>query len=89
MPLPKNVRPFPSPSPQYWREKPHGLEVFATMTARCVAVVLIALFAFTLGIMARSMMDIPRFALMQKSVFETEQVCRDIAYGAEMSRKGK
>ena len=89
MAIPLNVRQFPSPSPQYWRERPHGLSVFATLTARCVSVVLIALFAFTLGLTARQWLDLPRMGLMQTAIMETEQVCRDISRGVWMQRKGK
>ena len=90
MPIPGNVRQLPIPGTRWYVSQPpvHGLSVFATLTARCVAVVLIALFAFTLGLTARQGLDLPRMGLMQTAILETEQVCRDIAHGVWVQRKG-
>ena len=69
--------------------RPHGSETFFTLTARAVFVVLIALFAFTLGMTAKQWMDLPRFGLMQVALLETQQICRDLAHGARMERRGR
>ena len=85
MPVPGNVRSLPG---NYQPPAKHGLEVFATFTAKAVSVVLIVLFAFTLGMTARQWMDLPRFGLMQQAVQEVVQICRDIAQGARIESKG-
>jgi len=85
MPNPANVRYLPQAG---YQPQAHGLEVFATLTAKAVIVVVIALFAFTLGITARSVMDLPRMGVMQTAILEMEGVCRDIAQGAKFKRKG-
>ncbi len=87
MPVPGNVHYFPQTGyhpPQILSP----LQILSTFTGLAVLVVLISLFAFTLGITARSIMDLPRMGILQTTVLEIEQVCRDIAGGAKMRRKG-
>ena len=67
--------------PGGYRPHLHGLEVFATLTVKAVSVVLIALVAFTLGMTADKLMEMPQLGLMQKEIKGTAQVCRDLANG--------
>ncbi len=92
MPVPGNVRQFPVPGRRWRSAEPppvaHGLSVFATLTARAVAMTLLVLVAFTFGMNAKTWMDLPQVDRIQRTVIETEQVCRDIAHGVWIERKG-